>query len=241
MLNFVCIGAQKSGTTWLYETLSKHPGVGFPGGKEVHYWDAHQVRGVEWYRNLFSDESLCNGDITPAYAILPVEDIRKIHATFPALKIVYLMRNPIQRAWSSALMAVRRAEMQYSEASDQWFIDHFNSRGSIARGEYAKCLANWLSVYPRESFLIARYEEIVQEPVALANRVLAHAGLDGFFTEAWRPELSKPVFEGHNYAIRQRLLDELVAIYTDKIDALSTLLGTDFSEWKAIERWHAAE
>lgn len=234
MLKFVCIGAQKSGTSWLYDVLSKHPEIGFPGGKEVHFWDAHRSNGVEWYKDLFHSQDICNGDITPAYAILPLESIREVYLNFPELRLVYLMRNPIERAWSSARMAIRRAEMQYPEASDQWFIDHFNSQGSLQRGDYASCLKNWMSVYPRERFLLARYEEIVQEPVALANRVLRHIGLDDFFTDEHRMELSRPVFEGGRYSLRPALAEVLRALYSDKIDALTDFLGDDFSEWKNI-------
>lgn len=236
MLNFVGIGAQKSGTSWLYEALSKHSSIDFPGGKEVHYWDAHLPRGLNWYRGLFGDDARCNGDITPAYAILPVEIIRRMRADFPTVKLIYLLRNPLERAWSAALMAVRRAEMEYAEASDRWFIDHFHSRGSLARGDYASCLENWLSVYPRQSLLIARYEEIVSDPVGLVNRVLGHIGVDECFTDAAREELSRPVFEGDKYEIRPALRAALQALYADKIDALSALLDCDFSAWKTMQR-----
>ncbi len=235
MLNFICIGAQKSGTSWLHATLSRHPSISFPGGKEVHYWDAHLAKGDDWYKGLFSDESCCNGDITPAYAILPVDVIRRVHAHFPSIPLIYLIRNPLERAWSAARMALLRAEMCYPEASDQWFVDHFRSTGSLLRGDYAKCLENWFSLYPRERFLIARYEDVFREPVVFANRVLAHIGLGVFFTEADREALSRPVFEGVEYTLRPALLDVLLELYSDRIDALGRLLGEDFSAWKKVQ------
>lgn len=232
MLKFVSIGAQKSGTSWLYEALSKHPSIGFPGGKEVHFWDAHRSKGVAWYRSLFNAEDRLNGDITPAYAILPPDSIQEVYTHFPSLRLIYLMRNPIDRAWSSARMALRRAEMQFFEASDQWFIDHFRSQGSMLRGDYATSLKNWMSVYPRERFHLSRYEQIVADPVALANSVLTHIGLKEYFTSAHREELSRPVFEGSRHALRPRLAEVLLDLYADKIDDLSRFLGSDFSEWK---------
>ncbi|MES2819532.1 MAG: sulfotransferase [Pseudomonadota bacterium] len=235
MLNFLCIGAQKSATSWLHATLSRHPSIAFPGGKEVHYWDAQLAKGQDWYQAQFADDSRCNGDITPAYAVLPVDVIRQVHALFPSLPLIYLMRNPLERAWSAARMALLRAEMRYQEASDQWFIDHFRSAGSLARGDYAQCLENWFSVYPRERFLIARYEAVFREPVAFANQVLAHIGLQPCFTEADRGTLSKPVFEGPGYALRPALREVLLELYADRIDALGRLLGGDFSTWKDIQ------
>jgi hypothetical protein len=234
MLRFMGIGAQKSGTSWLYEVLSKHPDIDFPGGKEVHFWDAHYPNGVQWYRRLFESAGRCSGDITPAYAILPIQMIREVHAHFPEVRVLFLMRNPIARAWSSARMAVRRAEMQLSEASDQWFIDHFRSQGSMQRGDYATCLKNWLSVYPRESFLIARYEQIVNDPVGLANSFLRHIGLEDFFIESQHAELSKPVFQGETHPLRPQLAEVLLQLYEDKVDALSDFLEEDFSSWKQL-------
>ena len=144
MLQFLGIGAQKAGTTWLFSMLSRHPDLSFPAGKEIHFWDQQHDRGIDWYRNLFaSDTQRLEGEITPAYAILAPELIRDCHAHFPHVRLIYLIRNPIERAWSSALMALTRAEMTLPEASDQWFIDHFNSAGSRARGDYAGCIAAW--------------------------------------------------------------------------------------------------
>lgn len=234
MLRFIGIGAQKSGTSWLYEALNNHPDISFPAGKEVHFWDAYYRNGIDWYHSLFS-EGRCNGDITPAYAILPLDRIREIYHYFPSVRIIYLMRNPIERAWSSARMALRRAEMEISEASTQWFIDHFKSQGSMQRGDYANCLKNWMTVYPRESFLVSRYEAIMQDPVDLANRILNHIGLDEFFSESHRQKLSRPVFEGYKSAMQLELLKVLQQLYADKIDALSELLEADFSDWKNID------
>lgn len=235
MLNFICLGAQKSGTSWLHATLSRHPAIAFPGGKEVHFWDAHLARGEAWYQQLFSDASRCNGDITPAYAILPVEVIRRLHASYADTPLIYLLRNPIERAWSAARMAVLRAEMRYPEASDQWFIDHFQSAGSLQRGDYARCLENWLSVYPRERLLIGRYEQVFRNPVAFSNQLLMHIGLQTFFTEADHPSLSQPVFETPGYPLRPALREFLHELYAPRIDALSQLLGEDFSAWKAMQ------
>src|SRR5258706_3186219 len=130
MLDFLGIGAQKAGTTWLHEALSLHPALRFPGGKEVHFWDWHRARGVDWYRGLFGAAApgVKNGEITPAYALLPVEAIREIREINPALRVIYTLRNPLERAWSAALMVLQRGGMTLEEASDQWFIDHFRSK-----------------------------------------------------------------------------------------------------------------
>ena len=147
MLNFLGIGAQKSATSWLYNTLLKHPNIAFPGGKEVHFWDSRSGRNIESYKEIFSNNDYINGDITPAYGFLPIEVIQEIYDLMPHLCLIYLIRNPIERAWSSARMALGRAEMLHEEASDQWFIDHFKSKGSLARGDYESFLLDLHSLF----------------------------------------------------------------------------------------------
>jgi len=234
MLDFLGIGAQKAGTTWLYEMLRLHPQVSFPAGKEVHFWDDQRDRGIVWYQSLFAGEESGRkkGEITPAYAILPVEAIRDIHAINPALRSVYIIRNPVERAWSSALMALGRAEMTIDEASDQWFIDHFRSAGSLARGDYEQCIRNWRSVFPSEQLLVLRHEEIRSEPLALLTQCCRHLGIDEkFFAAAGTELLGRRVFSGPGHTIRPGLLPVLREIYCPKIRSLGEYLGADLGPW----------
>ena len=231
MLTFLGIGAQKSATSWLYNTLSIHPKIAFPGGKEVHFWDQRNGRSVEWYLQLFSNDTYINGDITPAYGVIPVEVIQEIYDLMPHLRLIYLIRNPIERAWSSAKMALSRAEMLHEEASDQWFIDHFNSKGSLARGDYETCIRQWRSVFSSSQLLIMRYETINYDSVLAANKVLNHLGLDSFFEKSDDQILREKVFEGDGVAIRPSLIPVLQDIYRNRIDSLGRYLQEDFSNW----------
>lgn len=232
MLNFLGIGAQKCGTSWLYKTLSSHPKIVFPGGKEVHFWDQKNGRGVEWYLQIFANEAFINGDITPAYGILPIEVIQEIYDIMPNLRLFYLIRNPIERAWSSARMALERAEMLHEEASDQWFIDHFNSQGSLARGDYEACIRQWLSVFLGNQLLIIKYEDISHNPVDVLNRCLNHLGLDSFFNTTSDSELRLKVFKGDSVPLRPSLMPILSTLYFDRIESLERYLHEDFSSWK---------
>lgn len=231
MLNFLCIGAQKSATTWLYETLLQHQGIAFPGGKEVHFWDGKNNNEIDWYLNLFSDDDYVNGDITPAYAILPKNIIQDIYGLLPHLRLIYLIRNPIERAWSSARMALERAEMARDEGSDQWFIDHFMSRGSLARGDYETCIRQWRSVFPENQLFVVRHEIIKNNPSLAANKILNHIGLESFFGKNDDQKLREKVFEGDGVAIRPSLLPVLHNIYRERINSLERYLHDDFSNW----------
>lgn len=231
MLHFLGIGAQKAGTTWLYQLLSKHPQVRFPANKEVHFWDRRDLDALPWYQGLFdaSDGSdIRNGEITPSYAMLGRKRIEAIHTLFPALRLLYLIRNPIDRAWSASLMAVSRAEMTVDEASDSWFADHFRSQGSLGRGDYLSCIRSWTSIYPRDQLLIERYESIQNEPRELLRRVAAHLGIDaGFFDELPDAALERRVFPGSGHPLRPSLRPLLEQLYRKKIRALNEYLELD--------------
>jgi hypothetical protein len=231
MLKFYCIGAQKSGTTWLYEKLQQHPDVHFPHGKEIHFWDKKFQLGLEWYKGLFSDAKT-QGDMTPAYAVLPVETIRSVYNAFPDLKLVYTIRNPIDRAWSSAKMALARAEMTLPEASDQWFIDHFNSSGSLARGDYQNCIENWRRVFPDDSLAVFRYEHMTVNPKLFLCEICRHIGVNTNWIDGlddW--SLRTPTFQSTPSQIRESLKPELQRLYSDKIKRLSDYLSDDFTNW----------
>lgn len=232
MLNFMGIGAQKAGTTWLYEQLAAHPRIGFPGGKEVHYWDARRATLPEsWYCELFATgDGRCNGDITPAYATLELPVVRRIGALFPELRVLFLLRNPIERAWSAALMAMDRAELDLDEVSDQWFLDHFHSRGSLLRGDYARTLTIWREVFPSEQLLVLFFEELCTAPAALLGRVAAFLGLPP--APEWTPAMvTTPVFAGRGAPLRPTLRKPLLELYRPRIAALERCLGCDLGHW----------
>ena len=236
MLNFLGIGAQKCGTTWLYDSLAMHPHIRFPAGKEIHYWNRPQGRSIDWYVTLFKDNSQINGDITPAYAFLPKSTIGIIHSNLPDLRLIYLIRNPIERAWSSARMALALSEMLHEEASDQWFIDHFKSAGSLLRGDYETCLRQWRSFYHSDQLLVIRYDDVVRDPVGVINRCLSHLGIERHFEEQDCAKLSQPVFQGDGVPLRPSLHRELLKIYSDRLLSLSQYLEEDISSWNCAHQ-----
>lgn len=236
MLDFLGIGAQKAGTTWLYRILALHPDVRFPAGKEIHFWDAKRERGIKWYTDLFPDAApLIQGEITPAYAILKKSQIKEIWETYPNLRLLYIIRNPIERAWSSALMALYRAEMTPSEASDQWFIDHFCSEGSMKRGDYRACLETWLSCYPKYQIGLYLFDQIQSNPKALIKKICTHINV------SYKPLLSlesdvlhanvRPIPSQPIEPIRPSLMPELRAIYYPKIKEFSAFTGISLRHW----------
>jgi hypothetical protein len=237
MIDFLGIGAQKCGTTWLYHNLDRHPQITFPAGKELHRWGRHRLsRGeVEAWLALFppAPSSIKQGEITPAYGFLSVEDINDIHAVAPQLRLFYCVRNPMARAWSAALMALQRAELTIDEASDQWFLDHFRSRGSFTRGSFPACIERWQSVFPPDSLHIVVFDDIGAIPREVLRRLALHLEIDeAFYDTVPEKELSEPGFVGPRHPLRPELLPTLCEIYGPTIDRVQVLLGRDLSVWK---------
>src|ERR1700756_3579440 len=125
--DFLCIGAHKAGTTWLYQQLDSHPDFWMPPFKELHYFDqlasvqpassppcrnerdlrflesikslsAKPYMDLEHYARLFEPKgSLLSGDISPNYSTLSNEVIRRVVGYFPNLKVIFLARDPVER------------------------------------------------------------------------------------------------------------------------------------------------
>lgn len=98
---FIIAGSQKCGTTSLAATLRQHRQVHVPRPKEVHFFDHHFARGPEWYAEQFSprDHHLQVGEATPSYLDHPVAG-QRLARTLPDARIVILLRNPVDRAYS---------------------------------------------------------------------------------------------------------------------------------------------
>lgn len=235
MLSFLGIGAQKAGTTWLYTMLSQHPDISFPSGKELHYWNRqYPAKPYKEYLKQFTQagHGQHEGEITPAYGHLPTEVIKEIFLIIPQIQLFFIMRNPIERAWSSALMALQRAEMTFEEASDAWFIDHFNSQGSLQRGNYEQILLNWKSVFPENQLLVIYHEMVAESPEQLLDQCCEHLNIRCFSPQEKQClPLHKRIFENKKHTLNQALKTELLKIYESKIHSLSTYLSSDLSHW----------
>ena len=151
--DFLCIGAHKAGTTWLYQQLDSHPDFWMPPVKELHYFDqlsrvqraapprcrderdlrflesiknlsAEPYMNLDHYARLFEPKaSLLSGDISPNYSTLSDEVIRRVVGYFPNLKVIFLARDPVERVWSHLSMEVYYRQIEPFDATN---IDEVN-------------------------------------------------------------------------------------------------------------------
>ena len=239
-------------------SLTAEPTPAFPSGKELHYWNHFGAsKGNDasgWVKMLTPQQPttadgrpIRTGEITPAYAMLPVETIAALRQRCPDIRLFISLRNPLERAWSSALMGLSRAEMFVHEASDAWFIDHFHSSASRERGDYPGCIERWRKVFAADQLLILLHDEIATTPAAVLERLAGHLRIDATDFATLPPEhlerMVAPAISGvhPNYVaqqglpLRPSLSEPLLQLYAPEIERLQTLLGRDLSCWKGSE------
>src|SRR5574342_1090135 len=211
--DFLGIGAQRAGTTWLAANLRRHPGIWMPPIKELHHFDDPSSRRLitclfankrhgrkallrtalrwerrrlkqmsakrlswwlryfflalsdDWYSGLFSTGSgQIAGEVTPEYARLEAGVVDKIHGLMPRARIIYLLRNPIERAWSQAAMHFSMGDRPGLHTIADGEIKAFLERESVFRNsDYVKNLQVWERVYTPRQIFVGFYEQLVQD------------------------------------------------------------------------------
>jgi hypothetical protein len=160
---FLGVGVPRAGTTWLHTLLAGHPGVYMPARrKELRFFDRHFEEGIEWYEAFFcsAEEALAYraiGEISPQY--LFCEDCPdRIAATLPGVKLLVVLRHPVDRAYSTYGFTMQRANYRGS------FTEFVESRPSVLeRGFYSRFLESYLQTFERERILPLLFEEMVTE------------------------------------------------------------------------------
>ena len=145
-------------------------------------WDAHYLfgpRGLDWYRSLFRPHpGQLTGEVTPAYAILAIDRIRLIHQHNPELKAIYLLRNPIERAWSSVVNSLaRKRRRNIATIAAQQVMRKAESVARSARSDYAANVRRWREAIGHERLFVGYMEEIKTDPDRLIQRICGFLGI----------------------------------------------------------------
>jgi hypothetical protein len=281
--DFVGIGAQKAGTTWLSHNLQLHPEIWMPGIKELHYfneriddpknpvsrlygkitgegtvnrrwrrqvrnrlrhhwnrfsreeflWDLKYYAGAPgdgWYASLFEPgRGKVKGEITPAYSMLGRDGVARVHDLLPQAKLIFMMRNPIERAWSQLVMRLDKAgRRDVGSARHRRLQRNFEREGYRARTDYLRTLENWTRFYPEERIFVGFLEDIHFYPEELLRDVYEFLGVDASF---------KPQGIGEKVHARSagRMLAEsavyLAQLYREELSRLSEHFGGYASFW----------
>ena len=191
---FIIAGAQRSGTTWLYHLLARHPRVymAAPPRPEPKFFlvDELYARGLDWYSRtwfeLSAPDALC-GEKSTNY-LESAAASRRVAADLPAVKLVFMLREPAARAWSNYLLSrahgletdsfERALELEEERERNLTPERRFmRPHAYFSRGLYAELLQPWFARFPRANILCLRYEDLVDRPRDLAEQLHHFLGL----------------------------------------------------------------
>ncbi len=233
MPDFLGIGAQKAGTTWLHQNLQHHPDFYFPPDiKEIRFFDARFYMSPAQYAAFFEPAGpRVTGDITPGYGALSVSRIRFVRKLIPDARLILILRNPIERAWSHALMDLVDSKQRRFEDVEPWeFYAHFDSRGARRNGGYVSMLDNWLRVYPEEQLLVAFFEDIRDRPQELLTRVFRHLNVS--IDVDWEAfPYRERIKVGKSVSLPDEYREHLRRIFAVEVDAVAARLGGPAEGW----------
>ncbi len=202
--NFLIAGAEKGGTTWLHAQLRKHPDIFLPATKEVQFFNKYNSNfvpndyfryGLEWYGRFFEEHNgqPATGEATPMY-ICDAEAPERILKTLPGVKIIVMLRNPVQRAYSHYWMAKQKhhTTLCFKEVIEQ------EEPRFVKRGLYYQQLKTYFDLFRREQIMVLFYEEVFEHPAYWLSKVCRFLQVDeSFFDDD--PSVGEKVFEASAY------------------------------------------
>ena len=200
--DFLIIGAQKGGTTYLYNILRRHPYFKAAIRKEIHFFDTPRFRqGVDWYRTHFPQQQerngrrIITGEASPYYLFYPLA-ARRVAETIPQVKLIALLRNPVDRAYSDYQHTFRQGNetLSFKEAleleearllgekekilaDENYRSINYRRFSYIARGIYVDQLEEWHKYFDAKQLLILKSEDFFACPSETLDLVLEFLGL----------------------------------------------------------------
>lgn len=249
--NFIIVGAQKGGTTSLYKYLVQHPDVRSATKKEVHYFDTNYDKPLGWYRRHFpfrmalQATNALTGESSPYYLYHP-DCARRIANILPDVKLVFCLRDPVDRAVSHYWHNVGRgredlpmgeafaAEQQrlgvererLAEDTDycSFAYQHFSY---LSRGLYATQIRAYFDHFDRSQLLFLRSEDLFESPQSALDEVFRFIGLNSFTS----PDLNPRNVGRHKSRADENVLAELTHFFQKPNEELSEMLDIEF-DWR---------
>src|SRR5437762_10925289 len=205
--DFLCVGAQKGGTSWLYQQLASHPDFWMPPIKEVRYFDKlsrtkasprtrdqRDVRflesikslserpyiDLESYARLFEAKgSLLSGDISPTYSTLNDEIIQRVISYLPNLRVIFIARDPVERVWSQLSMGVRLGMISPFDVTDSdAVIRNLLNSGVLLLSYPSRVVARWKRYVHPDLFRVYFFDDLEENPAELRRSILLFLGAD---------------------------------------------------------------
>lgn len=200
--NFIIIGGRHCGTTSLYNYLIEHPCILPALKKEIHFFDSKFNKGLKWYKANFPKYSkskiennvqILTGEASPYCLFNPLAP-KRIHETLPHVKLIVLLRNPIERAYSDYKQNDKET-LTFDEAikheknrlqgeekkilldSNHVSIPHW-TQAYTTQGIYVEQLKNWMSIFPKHQILVLKSEDLFDNPSTILKQVHKFIGVE---------------------------------------------------------------
>ncbi|TAE93886.1 MAG: sulfotransferase, partial [Oscillatoriales cyanobacterium] len=237
---FIIIGSQRCGTTSLYTYLAEQPQILTPIKKEMDFFSWHFHRGIDWYLAHFPQmpegEPFVTGEASPSY-FDSREAPERLYSAFPEVKLIVLLRNPVDRAishfyrlkglnWEGrSLDRAISDEIERLNQNPEYIIGE-EPGNYLARGRYIEFIKNWLAFFPREQLLILKSEDLYAGAATTVNQVLAFLEL---------PEYQLSEYQNANPGSYQRVNESVLELLSDYFkpynQELEEYLGRKF-DWE---------
>src|SRR5918997_4626771 len=196
-------------------------------------WDLTYYVGVPsdgWYASLFEPgKGKMIGEITPAYSTLGPDDVRRVHRLVPDARIIFMMRNPVERVWSQAVMGFDRSKGKAVDAvTEEELLRVFGGEGSRRRTDYLRTLDTWSAFYPEDRIFVGFLEDVHFFPEELLRRLYGFLGVDAF---SEHNVIKRKIHSGFQETMPARFASYLARSYHGDLKRLSAQFGGYASFW----------
>jgi hypothetical protein len=250
--SWLCIGVPKSGTTSLYRWLVHHPEVWMPRSKETQFFSSvNYGKGLQWYVDEYLKKAdpgaRAIGELSPKYMIHRAVPWRVRRSLGSQVKLVLILRNPVNRAWSHYCHSYKifRAvpfrptedssfeEALMEEASrlsrpGEYGFNHPMWNAYFFTGMYIRHIQQWLKVFRKENFLFLILEDFAARPQEVCEKLCQFLGIGTIEPPGGFEKANSYARPGLNPVTRAILLER----YRPYTEELERFLGRDLPHWK---------
>lgn len=172
--NFIYIGPDKAGSTWLFEVMSWHPQVYMASAKDICFFDWHFNKGVDWYERHFdgvADEAIV-GEVSHNYLFSQSAPVRIQKTLSKNIKLMVCLREPTERAFSAYLYLLKHGLYTKDFESALEEVPEL-----IEHGRYATHVGRYLEVFDRDRIYVANFDDLKADSAQFAQDLFAELGI----------------------------------------------------------------
>ncbi len=244
---FIIAGAPRSGTTWLYQLLDRHPDVYMakPARPEPKFFlvDEMYARGIRHYVDTWfagAESYPASGEKSTNY-LESVTAAQRIHHDLPDVKLVFILREPAERAYSnwawSRMNGMETEDFDTAIAMEEErerqlppTLRYARPHAYVSRGLYAAMLRPYFALFPRDHVLCLKFDAIIHKPGELASRLHRFIGVTPRPDDAQGLDVVNPS-ENRGDSMPDAVRDRLRERYGEPGRQLAQLLGPEFATW----------